>query len=348
MRTYYTLDDFYTIYKEGISFELDPVIYETLNALNKQIIPLFAEKKGDNYSGPSSPYRNSHSGESKSGRSRGGGGGHSSSSYGGSKGKESWNSYSRNGGANNFKPTPVIEKKEEGIEKWIQEIRFCLNKLSDANYEGQKTEIMSCLDKCVRFQGQTEEMCDENVKKIVLSIFHIASTNRFYANLYAKLYKELMEVQPICQDILLSHVNNYTSSVKEIENVDPNDDYEKYCTNNKANEARRSMCVFFVCLMKEKVLPVLRVLNIMVAFQTLVMEYVDIDGKTNEVDEITEILFLFLQEGKDIYAECKAEWIWKFVIKQNIETLSKFTKKDKKSLSSRAIFKYVDMANLIK
>ena len=92
----------------------------------------------------------------------------------------------------------------------------------------------------------------------------------------------------------------------------------------------------------------MRVLNIIVAFQTLVMEYVDQEDKTNEVDEITEILFLLIKEGKSLYDICQGEYIWKFVIKQNIEVLSKYSKKDKKSLSSRAIFKYVDMAALIK
>ena len=246
-----------------------------------------------------------------------------------------------------FKPTNVIEKKEEGIEKWIQEIRVCLNKLSSKNYDSQKSQIMACLDKCIQFENQSEELRDENIKKMVFAIFQTASTNKFYASVYAKLYKELIDILPLCKEILLTHVANYTNSIKDIQYVDPESNYEQYCLNNKTNDARKATCVFFVCLMKEKVLPVLRVLNIMVAFHTRVMEYIDIEGKTNEVDEITEILFLFLQEGKGVFTECKAEWIWKFVIKQNIETLSKYTKKDKKSLSSRAIFKYMDMVKFI-
>ena len=107
----------------------------------------------------------------------------------------------------------------------------------------------------------------------------------------------------------------------------------------KENEKRKSFGVFLIYLMKEKLIPVLRILNIIVAFQTAVIEYIDVENKTEIVDEITEILFLLLKEGKETFMECKAEWIWKFVIKQNVETFSKYTKKDKKSLKKTKIKK---------
>jgi hypothetical protein len=143
-------------------------------------------------------------------------------------------------------------------------------------------------------------------------------------------------------------VASYANSVKDIQYFNPENDYERYCVNNKVNDARKATAVFLVNLMKEDVLQVTRVLNIIVSFQTLLMEYIDQEEKTNEVDEITEILFLLIKEGKSTYDVCQGEYIWKFVIKQNIDILSKYSKKDKKSLSSRAIFKYIDMAALIK
>lgn len=339
MTATYSLDDFYTILKGGFTYTIDPTIYDLLASLNSQITPLFIEKtspeKRDHGHVRNHSQQNHHH-ETKS-RKYG-------SQKSGQKSTDQWSEYSRT----SFKPTTVVQQKEEGVEKWIQDIRFCLNKISEKNYENSKQEIFQNLDKCVQFEGQSEETKDENIRKIILSIFQIASTNKFYASVYAKLYKELMAVQPLCQEILLTHVNNYTNSVKDIQYVDPDVNYEQFCANNKVNDARKAMCVFFVCLMKENILPVLRVLNIIVAFQTLVLEFIEQENKTNEVDEITEILFLFLQEGRTIFSECKAEWIWKFVIKQNIETLAKYKKNEKTSLSSRAIFKYMDMAKMVK
>jgi hypothetical protein len=249
---------------------------------------------------------------------------------------------------NSFKPTPIVLIEKNGIDKWLHEIRTGLNKLSAKNYDSQKNEIIQCIQNCIAAEDQTVLQQTDNLKTIATAIFNIASTNKFYAELYAKLYKELIQVDIIFQEILFLHVANYANSVKEIEYFNPENDYEKYCVNNKVNDARKATAVFLVYLIKEKVIPVIRVLNIIVAFQTLVIEYIELEEKTNEVDEITEILFLLIKEGKSMYDECKGEYIWKFVIKQNIEVLAKYSKKDKKSLSSRAIFKYVDMAGLVK
>lgn len=309
----YDLNSFYTILKKGNPYMLGDDVMDIIQTIDLSIVPIFVEpKKVDLIKKkkfkPSIP--------------------------------EKWDE--RNG----FKNTPVVEKN--GVEKWLQEIRTGLNKLSAKNYDSQTNDIIQCIQNCIDAEDLIEEHKKENLKTIATAIFTIASTNKFYAELYAKLYKELIQVNIIFQEILLVHVANYASSVKEIAYFNPENDYEKYCINNKINDARKATAVFLVHLIKEEVIPVMRVLNIIVAFQKLVLEYVDQEEKVNEVDEITEILFLLIKEGKDMYDECQGEYIWKFVIKQNIEVLSKYSKKDKKSLSSRAIFKYVDMAALIK
>jgi hypothetical protein len=316
----YCLDEFYNVLKNAPLYPLGPELYGVLDNLNAQIAPLFVEK-------------NERKGE-PSGRKR--------RQPQSSKANDNWEEI-----RTTFKPTTVVEEKQEGIDKWLQNIRVALNKMSAKNYETQRDQIFECLDKCLTWEEQDDAQKKENLKTIALSLFTIASTNKFYAEIYARLYSELVEKHDIFKDTLLAHVVNYTNGIKELAYTSPEEDYEKYCLYNKENDARKATAVFLVHLMKIKTLPVLRVLNIMVAFETLVMDYVEKDGKTNEVDELTEILFLLLQEGKDVYNECKAEWIWKFVIKPNVETLSKCSKKDKKSLSTRAIFKYRDMAALV-
>ena len=70
----------------------------------------------------------------------------------------------------------------------------------------------------------------------------------------------------------------------------------------------------------------------------------DEENRVHEVEEIADILYLFLKGGKEVFQECQAEFIWKFVILPNIDKIVKFKKGDKKSLSSRAIFKYMDIS----
>jgi hypothetical protein len=107
---------------------------------------------------------------------------------------------------------------------------------------------------------------------------------------------------------------------------------------------RKANAVFIIHLVKQNALPVLKVLNIITSFQELTTQYIEEENRVHEVEEIAEILFLFLKGGKEIFQECKAEFIWKFLIIPNIDKVLKYKKGDKPSLSSRAIFKYMDIS----
>lgn len=314
----YDLNSFYTILKKGVPFVLGESTIGVIKSIDSRIVPIFVEPKKVDPSNNKKQrkYRPPDKWEERSTFTK-----------------------------TQLQSPPTIVVEKNGVEKWLQDIRTGLNKMSSKNYESQKNEIIQCVERCMEADDITDTQKKDNLKTVASAIFNIASTNKFYAEMYAKLYKELMNVNIIFQEILLNHVSSYANSVKEIQYFSPETDYEKYCVNNKVNDARKATAVFLVNLMKEDVLPVTRVLNIIVAFQTLLTEYIDLDEKHNEVDEITEILFLLIKEGHEV---CRGEYIWKFVIKPNIDVLSKCSKKDKKSLSSRAIFKYVDMAALIK
>ena len=169
----------------------------------------------------------------------------------------------------------------------------------------------------------------------------------FYAEIYAKLYKELIAYDSVYQEVMNSFLANYSNGIKEMNYIDPDVNYEGYCDYNKKNDMRKATAVFVICLMKEEVIPTLKVLNLMQSFIEMGVQYVEEENRTNEVEEIAEVLYLFLERGMSYFVNCKAEWIWKFMITKHIQTFSKYKKVDKKSLSSRAIFKYMDMMQLI-
>lgn len=235
-----------------------------------------------------------------------------------------------------FKATP-ISTALTGPEKLIQDVRSALNKMSSKNYEVQKDQIIALLHNNV---GEI----NADVSK---TIFDIASTNRFYSEIYAKLYKELIAQFPIFSDLLNNFIIVFVNNVREIEHVDGDKDYELFCAYNKRNDMRKAMTVFLVSLMKEEVLSKLRIINIILIFQELTAKYLDEPNRVNEVDEITEVLFLFLQEGKDRFQDMQTEWIWKFKVVPQIQQISKYKKNNKPSISSRTIFKYMDMIELL-
>jgi hypothetical protein len=103
----------------------------------------------------------------------------------------------------NFKTTKI--EKKEGIEKKINEVRICINKMSAKNYELQRDTILAFM---------VEE--DDELEKIANAIFDIASTNKFYAELYARLYKELIHLYPVFQKVMDDFLQKYMDSLQEI------------------------------------------------------------------------------------------------------------------------------------
>ena len=234
--------------------------------------------------------------------------------------------------------TTKIETALSGPEKVIQDIRTCLNKMSTKNYESQKDQILSLLK---------EHYNDVN-SDVSQTIFDIASTNSFYVELYAKLYKELIKSFPHFNELVNTFLGTFVGSVREIVFIDADQDYEAYCAYNKKNDKRKATAVFLVHLMKEDVISRLKVINIILTFEELAAKYVEETNRINEVEEIAEMLFLFFKEGKGLFQDVQTEWIWKYKVVPAIETFSKYKKNDKPSISSRAIFKFMDIMESLK
>jgi hypothetical protein len=231
-----------------------------------------------------------------------------------------------------FKSTIIIENKDS-----INEIRSCLNKISNKNYETNKDKIIDLMNSLVENP--------EELEKVANFIFDIASTNRFFSKIYADLYKCLIERFNIFRDIIDLFLEKFTDSIKNIKYVDQKDDYDEFCKYNKTNDSRKGTSVFIVNLVKKNVLEKDVLLKFILEIQTFILENIDIENKVNEIDEITENLYLLVSESilvsediifMKISEECS-------IIMKNIKLLSSLKAKEKKSLSSRAIFKYMDI-----
>jgi hypothetical protein len=252
-----------------------------------------------------------------------------------------------------YRPTKI--EKKEGIEKTIDDIRTCLNKISNKNYDSQRDLILKYITELNNVVNTTtideEEQLeiktqDENIElcKVANAIFDIASNNKFYSEIYASLYKELLDRFEIFDKIISKYLDQYLDSIKQIKYVDSNEDYNKYCENNKLNDKRKAMTAFIINLMKKQIIEKEKVLEIILLLQNLVFEYIDVDNKTNEVDEITENIFIFSTMSATEFMNVP-EWN---NIKSNIVKCSQYKAKEHKSISSRAIFKYMDILDFFK
>ena len=225
--------------------------------------------------------------------------------------------------------------KQEGIDGKFNEIRLHLNKMSTKSFESMQQKIHTILDELF----QNSEYHEDSINKMSKSIFDIASQNKFYSNLYANLYSNLLEKYPRLYESFQSNYNSYLDLFDNIQYVDPDDDYDKFCMINKENERRKAISSFFVNLVtfdivtKESLTKVLS--NLLLTFDKMI----NISGKKNEVDEYVEnIIILFNKECIDLEMLVNDTRIEDYM--ENAKTLKS---SDYKSLSNKSMFKLRDI-----
>lgn len=253
----------------------------------------------------------------------------------------------------NFKTTKI--EKKEGIDKKINDIRICLNKISAKNYDTQKETIFNHIQSFLNDSEEeevepiTEESSGsvrkEALQKVATAIFDIASTNKFFSEIYAKLYKSLVEVSPMFNDVLQTFVSHFMDSLQEIAYIDPNIDYDAFCAYNKKNDKRKASAVFLIHMMKMEILSVSQVVPILSNLVAKIEENMEMANRLNEVEEMTEVLFLFLQEGYAFLLSSSSDTMVSIFSK--VRTFVTYKIKEKASLSSRVIFKYMDLVTLM-
>jgi hypothetical protein len=322
--TFYSLNDFNNILFDDFQYKLSNEVYDIIKNLTTKL-GISTEKerekeKKQDYPKPRNKRNSAYTNETKV--------------------DETWTQL------RSFKST-LVEKKTEGVEKIMNDIRSCLNKISTKNYESKKDEIIEYIN--TLFLNPVEESAESHmsrnkeIEKIANNIFEIASTNKFFSELYAQLYKSLIERFEIFKDILNLFIENFTDTMYKIDYVSPNEDYDKFCEYNKLNDMRKATSVFIVNLVKNEAVDPMFLLKICIKTISIVTEYIDQPNRVNEVEEITENIFLLVSQS---HSHLKSMVEWNDVI-ENISVLSQMKAKDKASLSSRSIFKYMDIMDKI-
>ena len=235
-----------------------------------------------------------------------------------------------------FKPTMVVEKKD-GIDKIMNDVRVCLNKISNKNYDTIRDTIITKIKELL--DQSSDDTNTDGLQKIANNIFEIASTNKFFSEIYAKLYRELTEQFPeIFNQIVNTFLTGFTETMRNIKYVDQNINYDEFCKYNKENDKRKATSVFITNLIKENVVDVEVLVSLIVKIQGILDEYMNTPNKINEVEEITENIFLLFTN--DMHLLQKPNTIHLF---DKIQTLASMKPKELPSISSRAIFKYMDI-----
>jgi len=239
-------------------------------------------------------------------------------------------------------PISSVLVQKEGIDARINQIRVCLNKLSELTYDDNLLQIKTILTTCI-----AENATDEELYNVGNVIFEIASNNKFFSKLYANVYTDLMKTFHQLTDIFDKNYESYLLLFKNIEYIDPDVDYNQFCINNVSNEKRKAVSAFFVNLSLNGIIPPQHIMNVLKELFESVLTLMVQPNKTNEVCELIEnIAILYnkqvLKLSDNVETTINHNGVEKTLV-QVITQLSTTRMKTYPSLSSKSIFKCMDL-----
>lgn len=238
-----------------------------------------------------------------------------------------------------FEASKIQEKT--GVAADFDAIRTLINKMTDKNYVDMRNKIIEIIKKSISINSESD------ISNIGNNIFDIASSNRYYSKIYADLYSDLSEEFEFIRDKYRDNFERFTELFDNIEYVDPNVDYDRFCEINKINEKRKSLAAFYVNLMNNQIIPKAEIMSITRNLLNKMYYYISIDNKKNEVDELTETVAILYKV--EIYEDDEGDnydMINGFTIGEIIEKIAMSKVKDYKSLTNKSLFKFMDLIDM--
>jgi hypothetical protein len=226
----------------------------------------------------------------------------------------------------------VIQKKDADVGQ----ITKLLNKITDKTYNKLKTEIFELIKSVEKI---------EDIYKLTDIIFGIVSSNRFYSEMYAKLYTELIKIKKEFLDLFQEHFDTYLTDLNKIEYISANDDYDQFCDYNKKIMQMESMLVFFINLMKNDICSLDNIAELCVSLQRkLLLDFET--SKTNgtqihkeQDEEMINCIYIVISECIDL-----------LMFHRHMEEINENNEKIKSHslVNSKIKFKCMDIQDIIK
>ena len=235
----------------------------------------------------------------------------------------------------NFKKTEVEKKDLSPEEKILNETRLLLNKISNKNYLEISEKIIEKIDSLKD---------EESYIKISEMIFDYASLNKILCLVYATLLKTLIDKYETMKNIFHLNFKIFIKQFDNIEYVDANVDYDKFCDLNLVNEKRRSTSLFLTNLLKNEILKPDDIIHIIFQLQNLLFSNIEKQDFVEQNSEISENIFILITNSNSVL---KKHLEWNSII-DNVDLIKKMKAKEKPSLSNKIIFKHMDIIDFVK
>jgi len=243
------------------------------------------------------------------------------------------------GNLRTFQPTKIEVKV--GIDADFDLIRSLINKITDKNYIDIRNKIVDIMEKVA------DEHVESNLTNIGTNIFDIATSNRYYSKIYADLYTDLSSKFEFIRIKYQENLQRFTDLFNNIEYVNPSVDYDKFCEINKTNEKRKSLASFYINLMNNGIISKVEIMVITRNLLDKIYKFISLEDKKNEVDELTETIALLY--NKTLYENDTGnnyDDIDGYKISEIIHKIANSKVKDYKSLTNKALFRFMDLIDM--
>jgi hypothetical protein len=226
----------------------------------------------------------------------------------------------------------------DGIQEIESEIRSLINKINDTNRDAKTSEICDKIDDLV---SESSDDLAENMNKIFNTIYDIIMSNAAMPETYAMLLSTIYsKYTDYVHDGLVSRIESYKASFKDIVEVDPNQDYDAFCAFTTQNIARKKASAVFATVSKLNTIPVLDATNIQSIIRIMITDVstsISSKEKQKEVEEATENLITYFTILGELAAPIKAEYMPLF------KEITQYKTGEKPGLNARTKFKYMDI-----
>lgn len=247
----------------------------------------------------------------------------------------------------NFKAT--IMKKKEGIDIKYNDLRSTLNKITLKNQESLLPKIIEIVnfimnDECESDEDDESNDDQDSYVRIMQVLSDIVKKMNGGHEIYVIVLKEIIQSYPSFITQMSEFICTYKKRYDTIVDIDANNDYDGYCELVKYNDYRRSTSKFIVYLTEYNLIDMDELVLIIEQLFDTVMSSIDVEHKTVLIEEVTENLFIFMINS---YSFLKSHDKWNILI-DKLNQCSKLKAREHKSISSRIVFKYMDIQDALK
>ena len=245
-----------------------------------------------------------------------------------------------------FKVTKI--EKKEGIDVKYSDMRSTLNKITLKNQETLLPKVIEIVNYIMNEDESDSEDEDnqeqDSYSRITDVLLDIVKKIKTGHQVYVNVLKEIIQCYPSFVTQITDFVTAYKNTYDDIIDIDANDNYDGYCDLVKQNDYRRSNSSFMINLTEQKLVGENELITIIDNLFDRVLDNIDNEQKTVLIEEITENLSIFIINSHNFL---KTHSQWESLI-EKLNRCSKLKAKEHKSISSRIVFKYMDIQDALK